>query len=166
MLTMLKEIGWMDGLALGVIAFLVILGFIRGCSGELGRLVAVGSAAALGYFGFQPVLRVVGRAKLFEANPYAPRLVTFILLFVVCIALWLGLRHLLAEGIKLVVAQPFDAILGGIIGGIKAFIFVAVCCTFGLLNPNPAERSQFQQKSVAVQKLSPFLEKITSPDNK
>jgi len=164
MLMTLKDIGWMDGLALGVIAFLVVLGFVRGCSGELGRLVAVGSAAALGFFGFAPVLRVVGSAKLFSANPYAVRLVTFILLFVVCIALWLGLRHLLAEGIKLVVAQPFDAILGGIIGGIKAFIFVAVCCTFGLLNPNAAERTRLQQESIAVQKLSPYLEKFTSPD--
>jgi len=164
MLMTLKDIGWMDGLALGVIAFLVVLGFVRGCSGELGRLVAVGSAAALGFFGFAPVLRVVGSANLFNANPYAARLVTFILLFVVCIALWLGLRHLLAEGIKLVVAQPFDAILGGIIGGIKAFIFVAVCCTFGLLNPNATERTRLQQKSFAVQKLSPYLEKLTSPD--
>jgi len=62
------------------------------------------------------------------------------------------------------VAQPFDAILGGIIGGIKAFIFVAVCCTFGLLNPNATERTRLQQKSFAVQKLSPYLEKLTSPD--
>ena len=162
-LTTLRDIGWMDGLALAVIAFLVILGFVRGCSGELGRLVALGSAAALGFFGFVPVLRVVLSAKIFAANFDAARLVTFILLFVVCIALWLGLRHVLAEGIKLVVSQPFDAILGGIIGGVKAFIFVAVCCTFGLLNPNAAERSQLQKKSVAVQKLSPYLEKFTSP---
>lgn len=162
-LTTLRDIGWMDGLALGVVAFLVILGFVRGCSGEIGRLVAVGAAAALGYFGFVPVLRVVLSARLFASNFDAARLVTFILLFVICIALWLGLRHFLAEGIKLVVAQPFDSILGGIIGGVKAFIFVAVCCTFGLLNPNAAERSQLQKKSVAVQKLAPYLEKFTSP---
>ncbi len=164
MLLTLREIGWVDGLVLGAVSFLVILGFIRGCSGELGRLLAMGVAAAAGVFGFAPVLRMVHAAKLFDANPYAGRLVTYILLLVVCIALWWGLRHLLAEGIRLVVAQPFDAILGGVIGGIKAFILVAVLCTFGLLNPNAAERTRLQQKSVTVQKLSPLLEKITSPD--
>lgn len=164
MLTFVKEIGWLDGLALAVITVLVILGFVRGCSGELGRLLALGVAAAAGYFGFSPLSKFVLASNLFKANVYAGRLVVFIVLLVVCIALWLGLRHLLAEGIKLVVAQPFDAILGGVIGGLKAVIFVAICCTFGLLNPNAAERNQFQKKSVTVQKLSPFLEKITSPD--
>ena len=165
MIMALKEIGWLDGCALAVIAFLVIMGFVRGCSGELGRLVALGSAAALGFFGFTPVSKWVVSTKIFNANPYAGRLVVFILLFVVCIALWLGLSRLLSEGIRLVVAQPFDAILGGVIGGIKAFILVAVLCTFGLLNPNAAERTRLQEKSVTVQTLSPFLKKITSPDN-
>ena len=63
------------------------------------------------------------------------------------------------------VAQPFDSILGGIIGGIKAFIFVAVLCTFGLLNPNAAERKNLQEKSFTAQQFSPLLKKITSPDN-
>jgi uncharacterized membrane protein required for colicin V production len=164
MLTALKEIGWIDGLALAAAVVLVILGFIRGCSGELGRLIAVGAATAVGVFGFAPVLHVVRNAHLIGSNPYAWRLVTYIVLLVACIALWLGLRHFLAEGIKLVIAQPFDAILGGIIGGLKAFVLVAVLCTFGLLNPNEADRNRLHQKSVTVQKLSPILEKLTSPD--
>ena len=163
--TFLKEIGWLDGLALAAVAFLVIRGFVSGCSGELGRLVALGAATALGYFGFAPASRLVLSVKLFSANPYAERLTVFILLFVVCIALWLGLRKLLSEAIRLVVAQPFDSILGGIIGGMKAFILVAVLCTFGLLNPNAAARKSLQEKSFAAQKLSPLLKKITSPDN-
>lgn len=165
MLAALKTIGWVDGLALAAVAFLVIRGFISGCSGELGRIVALAAATALGYFGFAPVSRVVLSARLFNANLQAGRLVTFILLFVVCIALWLGLRHLLAESIKLVVAQPFDAILGGLIGGLKAFLLVAVLCTFGLLNPNAKERERFQEHSVAVKTVSPLLKSFTSPDN-
>jgi uncharacterized membrane protein required for colicin V production len=160
----LKQIGWLDGLALAAIAFLVIRGFVLGCSGELGRLVAILSAAAVGFFGFAPVSRLVFSASLFGANVYAGRLVVFILLLVVCVALWLGLRRLLSEGIRLVVDQPFDSILGGIIGGIKAFVLVAVMCAFGLLNPNSAERTRLQEKSFAAQKLSPLLNKITSPD--
>lgn len=154
---------WIDLLALGAVAALVIMGFVRGCSGELGRLVALGAAAAMGFFGFAPVSRVILTARLFNANPYAGRLVAFILLFVVCVALWLALRHLLAEAIRLVLSQPFDSILGGIIGGVKAFILVAVLCTFGLLNPNEAERKRFQHESVTAKQLAPLLERITSP---
>lgn len=161
--TILKEIGWVDALAFAAVAFLVIRGFVRGCSGELGRLVAVCTAAAVGFFGFAPVSRVILTSKLLNANPYAGRLVAFILLFVVCVALWLGLSRLLSEIIRLVVAQPFDAILGGIIGGVKAFVLVAVLCTFGLLNPNASERARFESQSFAAQLLSPYLKRLTSP---
>lgn len=165
MLDLVKEIAWVDALAFGAAAVLVLLGFVRGCSGELGRLVAVCAAAAAGGFGFAPVSRLVLSARLFGANPYAGRLVAFIVLFVVCGALWLGLRKLLAEALRLVLAQPFDAILGGVIGGVKAFVLVAVLCTFGLLNPNEAERTRFQQGSVTAKRLAPLLQRITAPDS-
>jgi uncharacterized membrane protein required for colicin V production len=160
----LKEIGWMDGLALCAVLFLVIRGFVCGCSGEIGRFVGVVTAAAAGFFGFAPLARAVLAAGLFHANPYAGRLVVFILLSVVCIALWLGLRRLLAGAIRLAIAQPFDAILGGVFGGIQAFILVAVLCAFGLLSPRESDRARFQQHSVTAQKLAPLLKRITSPD--
>lgn len=164
MLSVLRSIGWMDGLALAAVLILVIRGFVSGCSGELGRLLALCAATAAGYFGFAPVSRAVASANIFHANAHAGHLVTFILLFVVCVALWLGLRHLLAESIRLVVAEPFDAILGGLIGGLKAFVLVAVLCMFGLLNPNEKERTWFQERSVAAKTVSPLLKPLTSPD--
>ncbi len=154
----------MDALAAGAIIFLVIRGFVRGGSGEIGRLVGVVTAAAVGYFGFVPVARLVQSSHLFSANPQAGRLVAFILLSVVCVALWLVLGRLLTDLIALAIAEPFDAVLGGVIGGIKAFILVAVLCTLGLLNPSAQERSQFQKQSVMAQKLAPLLKRITSPD--
>ena len=76
--TFIKEIGWVDAVAFGAVAFLVIRGFVRGCSGELGRLVAICAAAATGFFGFAPVSRLVLQAQLFQANPYAGRLIAFL----------------------------------------------------------------------------------------
>ncbi len=163
--TFIKEIGWVDAVAFGAVAFLVIRGFVRGCSGELGRLVAICAAAATGFFGFAPVSRLVLQAQLFQANPYAGRLIAFLVLCVVCIALWLGLSRLLSELIRLVVAQPFDALLGGVIGGVEAFILVAVLCAFGLLNPSAEGRAQFREQSFAAQKLAPLLHRFTAPDS-
>jgi uncharacterized membrane protein required for colicin V production len=160
----LKDFGIMDYLAFGVVSLLVISGFVRGGSGEIGRLVGIVTAAAVGYFGFGPVTRTVLTANFFHANPGAGRLVAFVLLAVVCLALWLGLRRLFADALCLAIAQPFDAILGGVIGGIKAFILIAVLCTLGLLNPREQDRTQFKQHSVTVQKIAPLLKRIISPD--
>ncbi len=159
-----KDFGTVDYLAFGAVAFLVLRGLIRGGSGEIGRLVGAVAAAAAGYFGFAPVARLVLTSSMFHDNPYAGRLVAFILLGVACLALWLVLRRLLADVIRLALAQPFDAILGGMFGGIKAFILVAVLCTFGLLNPVENGRVRFKQDSVTVQKFAPLLKRITSPD--
>lgn len=163
-MTFFKEVGALDYLAFGAAAFLVVRGFMRGCSGELGRLVATLAAAAFGYFGFRGVARLVLTAKLFGDNPYAGRLVAFILMAVLCIAVWLFLRHVLADGLRLVIAQPFDAMLGGMIGGIKAFVGVAVLCTLGLLGPKESDRARFKEQSLTAQKLAPLLKNLTSPD--
>ena len=164
MVTFFREMGGWDYLAFGAVAFLVIRGFIRGCSGELSGLVGVLTAVAVGYFGFDPVARTVLSAKIFAANPYAGRLIAFILILVVCLAIWLMLGRLLKEGLQMVVPQPFDALLGGVVGGIKAFVVVAALCTLGLLNPHAEGRAQLQEKSVTVEKLAPWLKRITAPE--
>jgi len=163
MSTFFKEAGILDYLAFGAVAFLIVRGFMRGCSGELGRLVGVAAATAVGYFGFNPVARTVLASNVFSANPHAGRLIAFILMAVLCIGLWLFLRRLLSDALKLVIAQPFDALLGGVFGGVKAFLLVAVLCTAGLLSPSEGDRARFQEKSVTVQALAPLLKKITSP---
>ena len=164
MLTYFKDFQMVDYLALGASAFLVLRGFYYGGSGEIGRLVGVVTGAAVGYFGYAPLVQAVLTAPLFRDNPSAGRLVAFILLAVVCLAVWLGLRRILADAIQLALSQPFDAILGGVIGGIKAFVLVAVLCTLGLMNPREQDRTQFQQNSVTAHKFAPLLKRITSPD--
>lgn len=155
----------LDIAAVLAVAFLVIRGFIRGCSGETGRMVGIVAAAAFGYFGFGAVNGAVQASKMFNGNPYAGRLIAFMVLLVVCIAIWLGLSRLLAEGIRLVLPQPFDAIVGGVIGGIQAFILVAILCTMGLLNPRESDRAAFQDQSLTAQKFAPFLKRFTSPEH-
>jgi len=61
------QMGLWDFLAFGAVAWLVIRGFLRGCSGEVSGLVGLLAAAALGYFGFAPVERTVLAAKLLAA---------------------------------------------------------------------------------------------------
>lgn len=164
MVAFLKELSWVDLLTLGALAFLVVRGFVLGCSGEVGRLAAIVASVGFGFYGYAPVARLVLSARLFDANPYAGKLVAFVLILVAGIAIWLGVKRALSQGIRLVLAQPFDAIMGGVIGGIKAFVLVSVLCAFGLLNPREEGRTRFQEDSVTAQKLAPLLKRITSPE--
>lgn len=158
-----RHMGAWDYVAFGGVAFLVIRGFWRGCSGEISGIVGLLAAGAVGYFGFGPIERTVFAAKVFDANPYAGRLIAFILILVVCFAVWLVLGRVLKEALQLVVRQPFDALLGGVLGGVKAFAAVAALCALGLLNPSAAERAKLQSHSVTVKKLAPLLQRFTLP---
>jgi uncharacterized membrane protein required for colicin V production len=152
-----------DWLAFGGVALLVVRGFVRGCSGEVSGLVGLLAAVAVGYFGFGPVERTVLAAKLFAANPYAGRLIAFMLILVLGLSIWLLLGRLLKEGLQTAIRQPFDALLGGVIGGAKAFVAVAALCALGLLNPREEGRAKLLNDSVTVQKLAPLLQRITTP---
>lgn len=150
----------LDWLAFGGVAFLVVRGFIRGCSGEISRLIGWLAAVATGCLGFAPVERAVLAAKLFSANPYAGRLVAVMLILVICFSVGLLLRHVLKESLQTAIGQPFDAILGGIIGGFKAFVVIAVLCALGLLDPRENGAAAHLGDSFTAQKLTPLLQRV------
>ena len=150
-----------DWLAFGGVAFLVVRGFVRGCSGEISRLVGLLAAVAAGYFGFAPLERAVLAAKLFADNPYAGRLVAVMLILVIGFSIRLLLCHLLKESLKTAIGQPFDAMLGGVIGGFKAFVVIAILCAFGLLDPREKGVAALLSDSVTAQKLAPLLQRVT-----
>lgn len=156
----LTSISAIDWLTFGIAAFLVIRGFLNGCSGEVGRLLGVLAAVAVGYFGFTPVSNLVFAAKLFNANRQAGRLVVFIIMLVACFSVWLFIRRLLADGIRLVLRQPFDAIVGGVFGGIKAFVMISIVCMFEIMQPTKEGQSKPAEKSVTTQKLLPLIKRI------
>ncbi|MDD4621706.1 MAG: CvpA family protein [Kiritimatiellae bacterium] len=160
MITFIKSISAVDWLTFGIAAFMVFRGFSNGCSGEIGRLIGVLVAAAAGFFGFTPVSRAVFSAGLLGANQQAGRLIVFIIMLVACFSLWLFVSRLLADGIRLVLKQPFDAVVGGVIGGIKAFVLIAVVCMFEIMQPQPAENKDTAEKSYTTRKMSPLIKRI------
>ena len=159
-----KGIGWIDGVILAMIAILIIRGFIRGASGELSSLIASCAMAALFVFGFPPLLRWMKASAFLSGYPQAGRYVAFILMAVAVIALWLVSRKLLAHSISLVLPKLFDHVLGGIFGGAKAVILVALLCAGGFLGTTENVRQQAADRSVFVEKLTPLLSKLLNPE--
>lgn len=151
------ELGWVDLGAAGLMLFLVIQGLYRGCSGQLGRLFAMVSAAAFAYYGFKPVFGMVLEYGLLRENPFAARLIALVLVVVVSLTVWLILHHWLSDTIGMALRQPFDAILGGVIGGTKAFIIIAMFCTFIQLNPVASERNRLWSRSHSIRWLAPLI---------
>ena len=143
----------LDYVVLGIVVLLVILGFRRGFSGELGRLFGVLAAAATLFFGYAPVKGWVDGMQLFKNSALATQLLVLICMLVLCISVWLLVKKLLSDAVKTVLKQPFDAILGGFIGGLKAVLALSLICTFGVLSPNTAFTSKLQEGSAFVMRL-------------
>jgi uncharacterized membrane protein required for colicin V production len=121
-------------LAYGAAAFLVIRGFLRGFSGEVGGLAGLAAAAGTWAFGMAPAERAVAATGGFAGSPQAGRLAAFVLVLAGCIAVWLLLGRLLKTALQTTIRQPADAILGGGIGAAKAWLVIlAVRHTLRLL---------------------------------
>jgi len=163
-LNIVKDIGWIDGIVLLVIVYLLIRGFVRGASGELSSLISFCAMAALFVFGFAPLQQMMKASAFLSGYPQASRFVAFILIAVAAVALWLLLRKLLSHSIGLVLPKPFDHVLGGIFGGISAVIFVALLCAGGLLSATENAQQQAASRSVFIEKLRPLLSKLLNPD--
>ena len=164
LLNTVKDIGWIDGIILLVILYLLIRGFIRGASGELSSLISLCAMAALLIFGFPPLLQMIKTSKFLTGYPHASQFIAFILIAVASIALWLLSRKLLAHSISLVLPKVFDRVLGGIFGGISAVIFVALLCAGGFLSATENAQQQAANRSVFIEKLNPLLTKILKPE--
>ena len=164
LLNIAKGIGWIDGIVLLVILYLLIRGFIRGASGELSSLISFCAMTALFVFGFPPLLQKVRSAAFLADYPQASQFIAFILIAVAVIALWMLSRKLLAHSISLVFPQPFDNVLGGIFGGIKAVILVALLCAGGFLSSTENVQQQAASHSVFFEKLTPFFAKLLTSE--
>lgn len=159
----LLAVGWIDWVALVVALILVVRGFVRGCSVELAQLISLVVAIATAYFCFVPLLRMINATGFFVAHAYAAHVVTFVVLFVIGLALWYGLGRLLTSGLQLVVAQPFDRILGGVIGGMKAIAVVAILCVCGLMSPRASDHHVVVSNSRVGKELAPWIAHFSAP---
>jgi len=160
LLDTVNTIGWLDGIVLVVILCLLLRGFIRGASGELSSLLSLCAMAALMGFGFLPLLQMIQASAFLSDYPRASRFIAFILMTVAAIALWLLSRKLLARSISLVLPKLFDHLLGGIFGGVKAVIVVALLCAGGFLGSAENAQPQTQTRSAVIEKLTPLFSKL------
>ena len=161
LLNTVKGIGWIDGLVLLAILFLLIRGFVRGASGELSSLISCCALAVFLAFGFPPLLGKLNAVTFLADYPQASRFIAVIVIAVATVALWMLSRKVLAHSITLILPKIFDHVLGGIFGGIKAVILVIILCALGFLSSTENAQQQAAKRSVIIEKLSPLIAKLT-----
>lgn len=110
---------------IGVICIFAIIGAFRGLSGELATILASTLSAVLLWFG-APLLR----QTVFYIAPNLPHKesICYIAIAAIILALiaYFTLKMLFQKIVQWAVQQPYDAILGAIFGGAKAYLLISI----------------------------------------
>ncbi len=119
------ELGTLNIILIIVLAGFAVVGAIRGFAGELAPLIAALVSGVALWFG-QPYLRD-GVLSLFP-NLQANAVVFYTAIFAVVIAiiLFFFVSKLTKHLGQWIIPQPFNAILGFLIGGGKAFLLISI----------------------------------------
>lgn len=149
-----------DGVDAGVVLVLVgcaLFGSFHGFSGEVAGLLTLVGALVGGVYLHTLVFEHVGIfADLPDDAPWIPALVFAVILLLLILAMFL-LRRLLRGGIRLVVDQPADALLGAAAGAVRGGIIIFLVFAAVSLAPETKIHSLFLEKSRAGKLLKPFL---------
>lgn len=131
----LKTGSFADILFFIVAAVFVIRGFIRGFSGEIGSLLGVVAAVATAYFGSSGVSAFIRASGWGGESKLLVEVTVFAVMLVACVAAWLLVSFAAKALLKSIFGQPFDSVLGGVVGGAKAIALLALLCSLGWLMP-------------------------------
>ncbi|MBP5320685.1 MAG: CvpA family protein [Kiritimatiellae bacterium] len=161
----LQNCSILDYLIIAVALFLVIRGFFRGCSGEIGQLLGIVAATFAVFLCRAPVSSAVSACPSLNNNPFACSLLSALAILVVGIVAWLLVGRVCAKLISLAVPQPLNAILGGIIGLLKVFLLVCMLCHLGIIGSTEksGEETPLQRWSVLVDKVTPWIKPLSTP---
>ncbi len=113
--------------ALGVLIglfFFTIRGCFKGFGGEMGGLVGLAAFGGLIWFGYDPVCRSI--AFLPQVSDNAARFYAVLGVFIVGAILFFVVAKIVKAIGEAIIPQPFNAILGGVVGAGKALFFISV----------------------------------------
>ena len=116
----------LDILAAGAVAIGALLGLLRGLSGELAHLAALAASCVAGWSAAGPWRRMC--ADWFAQSAVAVGVATLVgVLAVSVLAGWL-VRRLVDKGLRLLIPQPANAILGLVAGAGSLFLLESAIC--------------------------------------
>ena len=150
----LSATSWVDVVALAVVLVFACVGAIRGFSDTISSLVGV-VVACLGFKSVLGALKgIVPKWQFAASHQILGAVVVFVAAVVVCIVIFQFIRLILGKIIKLAVRQPFDAILGGLSGFVKAFVVLAIIHAGVSLLPKDSSARKAVERTRTVRMVS------------
>ena len=151
----LSAAGWVDAVCAVVLVVAVVVGAVRGLTGELARLFAFVTALAVVALAYAPI-----RENLLPDDGEGSRIIAFagaVLLAAVLGALvrW-GARRFL----RMLVGQPVDGVAGAVLAALSTSIVLLMVFSFARLLPiQPVQETLFE-KSVAGRIALPLVDRL------
>ncbi len=151
----LSAAGWVDAACAVVLVVAVVVGSVRGLTGELSRLFAFATALAVVALAYAPI-----RENLLPDDGEGSRILAFagaVLLAAVMGALvrW-GVRRFL----RMLVGQPVDGIAGAVLAAISTSIVLLMAFSFARLLPIPPVQETLFEKSVSGRVALPLVDRL------
>ncbi len=117
-----------------------LVGLLRGLSGELARLAAI-LVSGLVCWGVSGPWRTFCAAQ-FPASSLTAGCATVAGVLAVCVLAGWAVRRLVDKGLRILVPQPANAILGLVLGGLCLFLLASALCYLLHLLPFEAVREK------------------------
>jgi uncharacterized membrane protein required for colicin V production len=147
-----------DIIALALIIFGSIHGFIRGLSGELSHLLSILGAFIFGLWCREPL------AVWFQENTrlteQPAQALAFAITILTALIILLCLRYFLNKIMKIVIEEPFNRVGGAIAGFLRATLIIIIIFIFMNLIPHEYMNQKFGDESLVGSLIKPHIPNI------
>jgi len=147
-----------DAIAIGIVVFSLVLGTVRGLTGEFARICALFAGLFCGYFSTGLWQRLA--LKFVPSQDSALLRGVFITVGILLTAAGVSalVRWGLKKSLKLLMGQPFDAVLGAVLGAMRGFaLFAGLLFLASFALPDSAHEYVFEE-SFAGKRAAPAVE--------
>lgn len=140
-----------------VSAFFTVVGLFRGFSGQLGSLAGMVTAILVGYFLFSPLKGFVADSD-WASGAATQAALSGVLVFVIMLVAFGLVRMVVAKFVSLLVPQPLNAILGGLIGVAKSVVGIGLIAGIGLIQTGHFSEGFIASRSIFVKMLGTCMD--------
>lgn len=151
----LSAAGWVDAACAVVLVVAVVVGSVRGLTGELSRLFAFATALAVVALAYAPI-----REHFLPEDGEGARVLAFAAAVLLAAVMGALVRWGVRRFLRMLVGQPVDGIAGAVLAALSTSIVLLMAFSFARLLPIPAVRETLFEKSVSGRVALPLVERL------
>ena len=151
----LSAAGWIDAVCAVLFVVAVVVGSVRGLTGELSRLFAFATALAIVALAYAPI-----KERLFPEDGEGARILAFAAAVLLAAVMGALVRWGAHRFLRMLVGQPVDGIAGAVLAALTLSIALLMVFSFARLLPIPEVRETVFEKSVSGRVALPLVDRL------